>query len=97
MMNIEALLGISDILHKHGVTFLLTRNLCQDPLELHFGKIRMLSKFPDSYNFGKNYARIATASLIRAPMSGNCESTEDHLTETIGLIFSVSEYVDIVM
>ena len=93
-MNIEAVLGISDTLSKDGVTFLLTRNLCQDPLELHFGKIRLLSKFPDSFNFARNYARIASASLIRAPTAGNCETSDDHLTETIGFIFCVSDNVE---
>lgn len=53
--------------------FLSTRNLCQDPLELFSGKVRQLSKFPDAFVFANNFANICSASLVTAPISGNCE------------------------
>lgn len=90
--SIQVVLQLIDDLTKKGVPFLSTRNLCQDGLELFFGKIRYISKYPDCYNFMNNYAKIATASLIKEPTTGNCEAadSENHLRETISFMTTVS-------
>ena len=93
IQSINVILALSNKLGKSNLPYLATRRLCQDPLELHFGKVRQLGKYPDAYNFTKNYARIATASLIRAPISGNCEAIGDHVVETIGHLRQVSLFI----
>jgi len=92
IQNINAILLLKKKLDELGVSYLSTRHLCQDPLELFFGKIRLITKFPDAFAFSNNYAKIATASLIKAPTSGNCTVVEDdhHLTDTVRLLQSVS-------
>ena len=75
--NITVLLELNSTLNSLGVPFLSTRNICQDPLENFFGKIRQLSKFPDSFAFCTNYSKIASGSLVAAPLTGNCEAAQE--------------------
>ena len=93
VQSIRVVLELVEILSGMGIKYLSTRNLCQDPLELLFGKIRTLAKFPDPFTFSSNYARISTSSLVRAPSSGNCDSSEDHLWETISIMTAVSNVI----
>lgn len=62
---------------SYGVKYLSTRNLCQDPVELMFAKVRRLSKFPDCKSLADVFGKIKTASLIRAPTTSNCEEEQE--------------------
>lgn len=83
VQSINAVLELSKILSEYDIHYLSTRNLCQDHLEMFFGKIRQVAKFPDCYGFAFSYGRISSGSLIRAPLDGNCEVDEEHLEGTI--------------
>ena len=76
----------------YEVPYLSTRNICQDPLELFFCKVRHIAKYPTSYDFAKSYGKITAASLMMAPRSGNCELESDHLDTTLQFITAVSIY-----
>lgn len=82
IQNINALKGLILDLKVYGIKYLSLRNLCQDPLELMFSKVRQICKNPDSKSFADIYARLATASLIRAPASANCETFDQCLSAT---------------
>lgn len=73
IQSITATLQLNNILERDGIHYLSTRNFCQDPLELFFGKIRLKNKFPDTKGFIDAYAKAASASLVRALLGGNCE------------------------
>lgn len=88
--SINVVLQLNETLSARGIPYLSTRKLCQDPIEHFFGKIRILSSRPTAYQFTYNYARIASSSLIRAPVSGNCEVLDDHLQETMNFVRYVS-------
>ena len=81
--NINAIIELNQKLNSLGIPYLATRNLCQDSLELFFGKVRRLSKYPDSLGFANNYSKIASASLIAAPSSGNCEADIHEVIEDV--------------
>ena len=87
--NITALLQLKEDL-KEELKYLSVRRLCQDPLELHFGKIRQLKRFPNAKEFSDCFSRVAVASLLRAPTTGNCEALSDRLHETEDLMTQVS-------
>ena len=76
--------------------FLSTRNICQDPLELFFGKLRQLFKFSDAYVFANNFANICSASLVSAPITGNCEEDgfNEKVHETLSHVNMVSQIKD---
>ena len=89
--NITALSLLSEDLRPLGMKFLSVRNLCQDPLELFFCKIRQMKRFPTALNFSDCFSRTATASLLRAPATGNCEeAVADRLHKTEDLLSLVS-------
>jgi hypothetical protein len=90
IQSINVVLELQNTLTAQNLPYLSTRNLCQDPLELFFGKVRLICKFPDAHGFAYSYARLATASMIRAPLTGNCEHFDDHLQDTVGLMTVVS-------
>jgi len=77
IQSIQVVLELNKYLTDKGYPYLATRRLCQDGLELFFGKVRHLAKYPDPYTFSHNYARCATASLIREPTKGNCEAMQE--------------------
>lgn len=90
IQSINVALQLNKKLSDLGFPFLSCRNLCQDPLELFFCKVRFISKNPTCHDFAVAYGKICTASLVKAPRSGNCEVQPDHLNATIGFISSVS-------
>lgn len=96
--NITALFILLEDLKKYQIKYLSIRNLCQDPLELFFGKVRQLKRYPDAKDFSNCYAKIATSSLIRAPLRGNCEVIpEEQLLRTESFVDNVSNlciYID---
>lgn len=71
------------ILSNMNVKYLSTRNLCQDPLELLFGKIRQIAKYPTPYEFCNAFGRISAASLISSPVTSN---VEDDNTGSVDLL-----------
>jgi len=81
---------LRDISSEYEVQFICTRQLCQDPLELFFGKIRQICCSPDARAFCQAYGKIAAGSLIKEPVTGNCEASREQLSETIQLMTSVS-------
>lgn len=92
--NITALSLLSEDLRQQGMKFLCIRSLCQDPLELHFGKIRQMKRYPNAKDFADCFSRTATASLLRAPTTGNCEEAlVDHLHDTEDLLSNVSMFI----
>ena len=91
IQSINVVLQLSADLKKRSIPYLSTRRLCQDALELHFGKIRQISNYTDSQSFISSYAQIASASLVRAPLGSNCEGlSEDHLSYTLSFMNNVS-------
>ena len=91
IQSINVVLQLSTDLKKRSVPYLSTRRLCQDALELHFGKIRQISNYTDSLSFISSYAQIASASLVRAPLGSNSEGlSEDHLSNTMSFMINVS-------
>ena len=89
--NINALSLLKQELVSLDMKYLSLRNLCQDPLELFFGKIRLLKKYPNAKDFCDCFCKVATASLLRAPASSNCEElVSDRLQETNDLLSLVS-------
>lgn len=74
---------LSETLTDLQIPYLSTRNLCQDELELFFGKIRLISKNTDARSFASSFAKISSSSLIRAPIEGNCEIDDEQLEKTI--------------
>jgi hypothetical protein len=62
--SINVILKLREISDEKHLPYLSTRNLCQDPLELFFGKIRLIQKFPDALSFINCYAKTSTASLL---------------------------------
>lgn len=75
IQNINCVKLLMKELKTYGVKYVAMRNICQDPLELLFSKIRRVNKYPDCKAFSDIYANIATGSLIRAPVGANCEET----------------------
>jgi len=89
IQSINVILQLNTHLAQLKFPYLSTRNICQDPLELYFGKVRSTCKFPQAHNFANCYARLTAASLIRAPLTGNCENL-DHSRETVAFMNYVS-------
>jgi hypothetical protein len=83
IQSINVILQLRVRLDEHNLPYLSTRNVCQDGLECFFGKIRLLQKVPDARNFADNYAKIASSSLLRAPLSANCQNVEEQLDGTL--------------
>lgn len=78
IQNINVLLKlVPQIEKKYGLPHLCTRNLCQDPLENFFGRIRLKQKFPDTKQFMTYYANVSSTTLLRAPRSTNCEPDDE--------------------
>lgn len=95
VQTINATMQLLNILQPHGVKYLSTRNINQDPLELFFGKIRLRQQFPNAHMFIDSYAKSSIASLVRAPLTGNCEnddSSTSHLNETVEYLNAVSYF-----
>jgi len=90
IQTINVVLRLSERLTEEGIPFLSTRNICQDPLELFFGKVRQQQKVPTCQDFSSIYGKLAAASLVREPTNGNCEATK--MTETVEFLCSVSNY-----
>ncbi|KAF2355278.1 hypothetical protein FHG87_013961 [Trinorchestia longiramus] len=83
IQSINVILQLRQRLDEYYLPYLSTRNLCQDGLECFFGMIRFLQKFPDARSFTDNYAKIVSASLMRAPLSANCQTVDDQLELTV--------------
>ena len=79
-------------LSREKLPYLSTRNICQDSLELFFGKIRQVCKTPNAYDFAMCYGKLSTASLIRAPISGNCEPDDDEEDEKLNNSIALTQY-----
>ena len=60
--NINVLQKLNAKMQAEGLPFISTRNLCQDPLELLFSKVRGIMKFPTAQNFIDCYAVASTKS-----------------------------------
>lgn len=83
IQSINVILQLRVRLDECNLPFLSTRNICQDGLECFFGKIRLLQRFPDARNFTDNYAKIASSSLLRAPLFANCQNVDEQLDGTL--------------
>ena len=91
--TINAVLELRSLFTEMDLPYLYTRRLCQDSLELLFGKIRAGVSHPTAANFEEQYCRISTASLMRAPITGSCQAFEfnnDQFVETASLFDEVS-------
>jgi hypothetical protein len=76
IQSIKVVLKLLPYMNSLGLPYLCTRNLCQDPLENFFGRIRFKQKVPDTKQFITFYANIASSSLLRAPKTTNCEDDD---------------------
>ncbi|KAF2351021.1 hypothetical protein FHG87_018221 [Trinorchestia longiramus] len=83
IQSINVILQLRQRLDEYQLPYLSTRYLCQDGLECFFGKIQFLQKFPDARSFTDNYAKIASASFMWAPLSANCQTVDDQLELTV--------------
>ena len=96
IQSINVALALSEKMSLLGYRYLSLRNICQDPLELFFGKIRGVSKFTTASDFSTSFGRLSVASLIRPPKTGNCEENEDEVSrnqdETVNFMEHVSEF-----
>ena len=90
IQSIHAVMMLNKEMTALGYKFLCTRNLNQDPLENFFGKIRNLSKFPRPYDFSINYGKLTAASLVRTPITSNCEEAEEEIDA-----FRIMNYVSL--
>ena len=90
IQSINVLLDLIKELKELGHPYLSTRNLCQDPLELFFGKVRQIHKFTTAANFSSAFGQIAAASLLRSPLTGNCEEQSENQDDIISSIEYVS-------
>ena len=90
IQNINAVKGLLVDLQKYDVKYLSLRNLCQDPLELLFSKIRQLAKYPNSKSFADMYAKTAISSLLKAPLSANCEEIEQQQLEETNILGEIT-------
>ena len=92
--TINGVLELRKIFSEKKLVYLHTRRICQDPLELFFGKIRGGVSHPTPATFEEQYSRKSAASLIMAPITANCEPLEsvpsEHLMETCSLFNKVS-------
>lgn len=90
--SIAASLELNIALASLNFPYLSTRNICQDGIELFFGKVRQLAKFPDAFSFSNNFASICSASLVCAPLTGNCEeeSVNEKINDTLSCVSMVS-------
>ena len=84
IQSLNVVIQLLDKLHKHNIKYLSTRNLCQDPLENFFGRIRSLNKSPDSKQFEENFRRVAFTDLLspvklNISKSTNCEEVENEV------------------
>lgn len=86
LQNINVLLKLGPFLNSQGITHLKTRNLCQDPLENFFGRIRYKQKVPTARQFSLFYANIAGSSLLRPSSATNCEEEVDSSAETVNAL-----------
>ena len=76
IQSLNVVVTLNQELTEIGIPLLCTRNLNQDNLEQFFGKIRYKVKYPAANDFKTSYTNLTVASLIRPPISGNCEYTE---------------------
>lgn len=99
-MTINVVLRLRKLFTDLNLPCLRTRRICQDPLEVFFGKVRQVKARPDPYEFSYSYVKICCASLIKGPIAGNCEDQEeivDAVRDTIGILDkSETCYVDTV-
>jgi len=77
IQNLKVLKALNEELTVAGFPYLSTRNINQDCLELFFGKVRNVAKYPTAGDFAHIYARLTVASLIRAPTTSNCENIDE--------------------
>ena len=76
IQSLNVVATLNQELSEIGIPFLCTRNLNQDNLEQFFGKIRYKVEYPAANDFKTSYTNLTVASLIRPPISGDCEYTE---------------------
>ena len=91
--SINVVIMLRRLFTEKNIKFLSTRRLSQDPLELFFGKIRNGIQLPTAANFADMYCKIAVASLMRAPITANCQEegyNEEQVNETCALLHEVS-------
>lgn len=76
--NINVIIELKAYLESLGVKYLRTRNLCQDPIENLFGRIRFKQKVPNAHQFSIFYANVAGSTLLRPPAATNCQDDTDY-------------------
>ena len=96
IQSLNVVIQLLDKLHKHNIKYLSTRNLCQDPLENFFGRIRSLNKSPDSKQFEENFRRVAFTDLLSPVKLNISKSTNCEEVETEGKIVNMNKsYLEI--
>ena len=93
IQTINVVLEMRKMFTTKKLKYLHTRRFCQDALELFFGKVRNGISHPSPSNFEAMYHKIASASVVRAPNTGNCEKIEEDVrrSEISALFKDVSE------
>ena len=75
IQTINAVLLLREHLSESSIKSLLTRHLCQDPLENFFGMVRAagaLNERPDCSQFCNNFRKLYCVNIMEAPESSNC-------------------------
>ena len=75
-MTVRAFIGVTRFLLSHGVSFVLSNKLCQDPIEEHFGRHRAMKRAvenPSLMEFGhqENSLRLQRQLALIVTPRGN--------------------------
>ena len=74
--TIRVILMLLQNLREHGLKYLSTRHICQDSVELFFGRIRSVIRHPTAAQFEDTFSNMSSATLMEGPLRGNCEETD---------------------
>ena len=78
IQSINVIYNLFPVLQDSNVKFFSTRNICQDPLELFFSKIRAVHKLPTAKQFSESYRVVSLSSFFKPSKLANCESVDEY-------------------